>query len=168
LAERLPGVPVHSVEVDARSHGYAQAALRRYANARLHLGDSRALLERVTATSDHATQRGFFYLDAHWLEDLPLAQEVAIILARSTDPVIVIDDFAVPGDPGYGFDDYGPGSRLDETFVKSSLDRYEATILYPSAPSEHETGARRGCCVIAKNGATVAKLTALPHLRRGS
>ena len=36
-----------------------------------------------------------------------------IILAECADPVIMIDDFRVPFDPGYEWDDYGPGNRVD-------------------------------------------------------
>jgi hypothetical protein len=43
----------------------------------------------------------FFYLDAHWNEDLPLAEEIDLIFSRSPCAVVMIDDFEVPGDPGF-------------------------------------------------------------------
>ena len=38
-----------------------------------------------------------FYLDAHWLEHLPLREEVELITANFPRAVIVIDDFEVRG-----------------------------------------------------------------------
>jgi hypothetical protein len=54
----------------------------------------------------------FFHLDAHWEGDLPLQEEIEIILGRFPNFLIMIDDFRVPGDSGYGFDDYGRGKML--------------------------------------------------------
>ena len=53
-----------------------------------------------------------YYLDAHWQENLPLQEEIKLILAYGQPAAIMIDDFAVPGDPDYGYDDYGPGKTL--------------------------------------------------------
>ena len=41
-------------------------------------------------------------------------------------------------------------------------------VLYPSTPSVHETGARRGCVVLAKNTALALALTSLPLLREAA
>jgi hypothetical protein len=59
----------------------------------------------------------------------------------------VIDDFEVPGDPGYGFDDYGPGRCLTAAILPEEV-MAGRSALYPSVPSAEETGARRGCVVI--------------------
>ena len=53
-----------------------------------------------------------FYLDAHWNDHLPLREEVELALKHFAKAVLIIDDFAVPDDPGYAFDDYGPGKAL--------------------------------------------------------
>jgi hypothetical protein len=60
----------------------------------------------------------------------------------------MIDDFQVPGDGGYRYDDYGPGKALTEEYLPTSeLEGW--TLLYPTASSADEAGARRGCCVLA-------------------
>ncbi|MGH7488291.1 MAG: hypothetical protein ACREMY_22235, partial [bacterium] len=60
--------------------------------------------------------------------------------------VLMIDDFQVPGDPGYSFDDYGPGKALTSEYLPE-LNGWG--LFYPCAPSSSETGARRGCAVLA-------------------
>ena len=64
-----------------------------------------------------------FYLDAHWGKRLPLADEMRVVAGAFPRCVIAIDDFMVPDDPGYAFDDYGPGKRLDLDYVKRSGSR---------------------------------------------
>ncbi len=67
--------------------------------------------------------------------------------------MVVIDDFRVPDDEGYRFDDYGPGKALTWDYVGPIAERYGATAAYPATPSAEETGARRGCVVLARAGA---------------
>jgi hypothetical protein len=43
---------------------------------------------------------------------LPLVDEIALAFRHWPEAVVMIDDFAVPGDPGYGFDVYGAGQAL--------------------------------------------------------
>ena len=105
-------------------------------------------------------RRVFFYLDAHWA--LPLREEVQIISDTWSDIVILIDDFQVPDDPGYGFDDYGEGLRLTAEYLpEATWSRYAA--LYPVASSRVETGKKRGCIVLVSKGleALVPRLTRL-------
>jgi hypothetical protein len=54
----------------------------------------------------------FFYLDAHWSEDLPLADETEFIIRNLNTFTIMIDDFEVPRDSGFAYNDYGPGKHL--------------------------------------------------------
>ena len=42
-----------------------------------------------------------------------MREEVELAIANFSKAVLMIDDFNVPDDPGYRFDDYGPGKRLD-------------------------------------------------------
>jgi hypothetical protein len=91
----------------------------------------------------------FFYLDAHWYEDLPLADELNLIRDGWTNWVAMVDDFAVPGDQGYGFDDYGPGRRLSIEYLPGRVTE-TAGIFWPRGSSEAETGARRGTLIVAQ------------------
>ena len=90
----------------------------------------------------------FAYLDAHWGPDLPLREELEIIAAHWKRAVVMVDDFEVPGDSGYGFDDYGDGAALTESYLRRAAALGSWTVRYPVAPSTVETGSRRGCCVL--------------------
>ncbi len=80
---------------------------------------------------------------------LPLWEELAVVFAHAPDAVVLVDDFAVRGDPGYGYDDYGPGQVLDAAHLGADVpDGFDCW--YPALPSAVETGARRGCVVIAR------------------
>ena len=109
------------------------------------LGDSLKLLhERAAAGGgDRLT---FFYLDAHWGERLPLAEEVSFILKTWREALICIDDFRVDDDPGYRFDSHG-GVPLSLDYLAPVL-RGGPTVFAPAARSETETGARTGSVYI--------------------
>ncbi len=146
------GVLVVTVESNARNYGFARARLRRFRNVQLRFGDSRSELRRAIEEHPIAFKGRplFAYLDAHWNEDLPLAEEVENIFSAYPNAVVMIDDFCVPNDPGYGYDDYGPGKALDRQYLASAARRHDLTMLYPALPSAEETGSRRGCVVLAK------------------
>jgi hypothetical protein len=92
----------------------------------------------------------FAYLDAHWNADLPLAEELEIIFSRRPEAVVMVDDFEVPGDVGYSYDDYGPNKALDADYIAPVVARHYLERFYPSTPSEAETGMKRGCVVLSK------------------
>jgi hypothetical protein len=144
------GLPVYTVEGHARNYGFARRHLLHYKNVVMFKSDSRVGLRRIleTALREKLQDSLFFYLDAHWNDDLPLAQELNIILSACVRPVVMIDDFQVPGDAGYAFDDYGGTNVLKAEYIASSVERYGLSRLYPSAPSERETGAKRGSVVL--------------------
>jgi hypothetical protein len=142
-------VPVHSSESVARYHHAARRMLRNVPSVRLHLGDSRAFLREMASDPAVTSQPTFFYLDAHWYQDLPLADEIEIICGAWTDFVALIDDFEVPGDPGYVCDDYGPGKRLDTRYLAPQLERHELGLFFPVARAADESGSRVGYAVVA-------------------
>lgn len=59
----------------------------------------------------------------------------------------MIDDFQVPGDEGYSYDDYGPGKRLCLDYLQP-LSQFKLTAFFPTLPSREETGGKRGCVVL--------------------
>jgi predicted O-methyltransferase YrrM len=162
------GLPVYTIEGNPRNYGFARARLWRKPNVRLYHGDSRIELRKLldgplkslTGTSL------FFYLDAHWNDDLPLADEIAIIFGRSSNAVVMIDDFEVPGDPGFGYDDYGPEKALNAKYVAPLAETHDLAIFYPSVPSQEETGRRRGCAVLCKSVSLGGTMQGIPLLRR--
>lgn len=128
---------------------YYRAALKRLRdNHLIHavLADSPAFLRQLAQDPTVPKQNAVFYLDAHWDANLPLREEIGIIGESWIDPWILIDDFKVPGDDGYGYDDYGPGAALTLDYLESAS---WWCALVPTLPSEDETGARRGCVLLA-------------------
>ena len=107
-----------------------------------------------------------FYLDAHWNADLPLVEEVDLIFGACPSAAVMIDDFEVPGDAGYGFDSYGPGLTLNASYVAAAVRERGLATFYPSTPSAAETGMSRGCAVLCKNAVLAETLRAIPLLRR--
>ena len=140
-------VPVWSCEVEEIYLIQARRRLAGIGSVILEHADSRAFLRRVVSLL-RTDGPSFFYLDAHWKDDLPLREEIGIIFAAQPRAVVMIDDFRIPDDLGYAWDDYGPGVRVDATALAGALPD-GAALYVPALPSADETGARRGCCVVA-------------------
>lgn len=147
------GVPVVSIEGTRRYYGFAEARLRRLPNVTLRLGDSREELRNLFRElgAAEASGRLFAYLDAHWFADLPLREELDFIFAWDRDAIVMIDDFRVPDDAGYGYDDYGPGAALNSELIDPAVNRFQLATLYPLLASGEESGMRRGCAVLASD-----------------
>ncbi len=161
FADHFAG-PIFSCEVDRMYLIQAQHRLGRFSNVSLFHADLREFLrERIAALAPGS--RVLFYLDAHWRDDLPLVEELGIITGSDLRWVAMIDDFKVPFDGGYSYDDYGPGKALKLDLLSSLKDR--STIFFPRLHSSEETGAARGTCVLA--GDLVENLLACSLLRGG-
>jgi len=145
LAVNSGGAAVYTFEINTRSFELAKRRLRAIPNIHMDNTDSRKALSTIDLPSNGCT---FFYLDAHWMEDLPLTEETELIARKLQDFVIMIDDFQVPNDPGYGYDDYGPGKRLSlRDFPFDSDPRF--VPYFPARHSTEESGGRRGCIILA-------------------
>ena len=158
------GQPVYTVELNPRWAHFSR--LRFGQNDHVHLAemDSAAFLKSLATNARITESRVMFYLDAHWNDRLPLAEELQIIASNFPSSVVMIDDFQVPDDPGYGFDDYGPGKRLDVDYVvRSGVAEFD--FFFPALPGSEETGARRGCVVLTHNPGMAARLRRVPLLR---
>jgi predicted O-methyltransferase YrrM len=140
---QVSGLPTFSVELLPRFFRFAGWRCGQDPSVHLTLGDSRAFLRDLAAGA--AGRTTLFYLDAHWQPDVPRFEELEIIAAGWPRAVVIVDDFAVPDDPGYGFTSYdGTALTLDYLPALPGWARY-----YPAARSGSETGARRGCLVLA-------------------
>jgi hypothetical protein len=174
-------LPVFSIELHPRNYGFARARFWRKRNVKLFCDDSRTGLRKLF-DGPLAAQSGltvFFYLDAHWNDDLPLADEVDIIFSQCPRAVVMIDDFEVPSDAGYGFDDYGPGKALVSGYIRPAISAHHLQAFYPSTPSAADYPStlmaaaglavpgrlRRGCIVLAKKACHGRVLTSIPLLR---
>jgi hypothetical protein len=161
------GLPVFTVEGHPRQYGFARTRLRSRRNVRALLGDSRAVLKALFAGVLQPLRNDvlFCYLDAHWNEDLPLAEELEIVFTHCPRAVVMIDDFKVPFDAGYRYDDYGPGKALTPEYIAPALRAHGLAALYPSTPAAQETGMKRGTVVLAKAREHGGALRSLALLR---
>jgi len=155
--QSVSGLPVYSSEVHGRPFAYAFLRFLGNLHIRVFWNDSRAILKNLSRLESLKDARPFLYLDAHWNEDCPLAEEINLAFATWPQSVVMVDDFKVPNDEGYGFDSYGPGRSLALDYLGREL-RLEAAAFFPALPSSQETGSRRGCVVLANDGEIVARL----------
>lgn len=139
------GVHVFTVELYPSYFFAARIRLRRSTGVTLILGES---TEMFSLLSSH--QQGprcpLVYLDAHWGPRLPLAEELARVWRLWDTAIVVIDDFQVPGDSGFGYDVYPDGAiALDSLRFPSDVRAY-----FPSHHSTSESGLRRGTCYLSR------------------
>jgi hypothetical protein len=144
-------LPVYSCESNPAFFAIANRELAQSSSIELFFGDSRLFLKNLISQGVHR-RRSFFYLDAHWNQDLPLMTEIEIIVRNWDEFVLMVDDFQVPHDDGYGFDDYGPGKRFTLQEFEPAFQRNGLVCFFPTAASAQETGQRRGCVVLTKRG----------------
>ncbi len=158
------GLPALACEVDPRHAAFTEARLRSRTNVTVYHSNSIDLLERLAKQGTDLSLPTLFYLDAHGKGNLPLAREIVSIAANFAQPVILIDDFQVPGDPGYAFDDYGPGERLDVDYLLAT--KVPLSIYFPFMPSSRETGDRRGSATVTSSPEMTQVLDHIGSLRR--
>lgn len=158
------GLPIKSAEYDERNFGYCQFRFLLNKDVSIYQGDSRQFLRSLTGDKSIKNEMIFFYLDAHWNEDLPLAEELDIIFSHWDNMVIMIDDFKVP-DTGYNYDDYGKGKALTLEYLKKTryADKYQ--IFFPAKDETHETSVKRGCVVLTGNQEIAKQLSQMQTLR---
>lgn len=163
MARRVD-IPIHTIEIDQSRTETAGEYLSEYPNVRQYRGDSRNVLADLLDNGTLPARDVFAYLDAHWLDHLPLIDELTALLDKTSDFVAIVDDFRVPDDPEYGYDRYGDNGTLEADLLAPLASRF-AGAFYPAMPARHETGARRGCIVLTDSETLAAKLGSLAELR---
>jgi len=158
------GIPIMSVEYDLRIYGYASTRFALNSAIATFKNDSRTFLKSLSSDASVAKKDVFFYLDAHWSDDLPLAEELKIIFSKWENPVIMIDDFKVPG-TGYEYDDYGEGKALTLEYVRNALGDLDISVFFPAVDETKETGFRRGCVVLCNDSSLTNALSRCETLR---
>ena len=156
-------IPIYSVESEPRFFHYATWNLNRFKNVRVFNADSREFLAVLVKDDSVPKSDVFVYLDAHWNEDLPLFEEVKLIGENWDDVVIMIDDFEVPDDGDYKFDDYGSGKKLSLDYLGDELLSNWA-VFFPSGRGADDSGIKRGCVVLASKSLQ-SKVDGIPSLR---
>jgi predicted O-methyltransferase YrrM len=163
---KMAGLPVYTCELVKPYYSVAKMRLQEIAAMQslyFHQQDSRSFLKELAST-ELSQKKVFIYLDAHWYEDLPLREELELIGKTWKESVIMIDDFQVPGDPGYGYDNYGIGKKLTLDLILDLLHTLDLVPFFPALSSEQETGAKRGCIVLTRKGKLAETLSHIPSL----
>jgi hypothetical protein len=162
---RVSGLTVHSVELDPRLFGFARARFLWNRRIKCACGDSRPFLRHVLDTAASKNKVIFAYLDAHWNNDLPLKDEIEIIFSCCIQAVVMIDDFQIPDDDGYAYDHYGRDLSLDVNYL-GQIKSPPLQVFFPACCSTQETGARRGCAVLAARDGLAPVLSKAKTLRQ--
>lgn len=145
-------IPVFSTESNPLLHALAKMRLKNFTNIKLELLDSRQFFKKYANNSEITKSSIFIYLDAHSHDNLPLYEEVELIAQNWDKFVIMVDDFKVPFDKGYGYANYGKGKILSIEYLHGLFKQYNLLPFFPSKPSSEESGPKTGCVVLAKSG----------------
>jgi predicted O-methyltransferase YrrM len=161
------GLPVYTIEGHPRNCGFARARLWQRRNVTVRSGDSRAELQALFEGPLRSRKHEmiFAYLDAHWYDDLPLAEELDVIYRLCSNAIVMVDDFEVPGDSGFGYDDYGNDKALTVAYLLPAIKLHKLKLFYPAYSSAQESGARRGCVILCNNAQNKQALSAITLLR---
>ncbi len=160
-------LPIHSCESDRRFYLMAKKRLAEFKNIHFVHGDSRQFLKALSR--DVMPERSvFFYLDAHWNEDLPLREELKVISRTWERFVVMIDDFKVPNDDGYGYDHYRKKRMLSLELISDLIKKDGLDPFFPAFPSEDETGIKRGCVILTRSRTFGGKISELTSLKKAT
>lgn len=143
--------PTHTIEIDPLSAKKSfDRHQKNFSNLNINniLGDSSEEIGKVLKKLDASDQVVLAYLDAHWLDIIPTNKELDSLVCWGGRFVAIIDDFYVPWDSGYGFDQYGD-VVIGETLVPKSSG---VRIFASSVESRLETGAKCGTGYVFSEG----------------
>jgi hypothetical protein len=157
-------IPVLSAEIRPRYALFAQLRLRHRPNVQIECLDSISALRRWSEIFEITSKRTLFYLDAHWEHHLPLRHELELIHSKFGSGIVIVDDFKVPLDADYEFDDYGPGEVLEMDYI-AKCNIGQASAFFPNVKGKWEAGRKRGCVVLTSDEGLAARCKALPLLR---
>ena len=135
----MSGLPVYTTEVNPRFFSYAKSRLRRHAGISLSNMDSREFLAKLIRERALEGQSAFFY--------------------------VMVDDFKVPWDDFYGYDDYGDGKSLDLGYLGPAIEKYGLSAFFPVLSGDRETGVPRGCVILSRSPETTMLLGEMTTLR---
>lgn len=156
------GKKVISIEKSKPLFYLAKKKLENFKNIHLILNDSKNIKNILNQNEIDKESQVFFYLDAHSENDYPLLEELEFITSNYKKNLILIDDFQVPDDDGYGFDSFN-GRKLNLKLISKSL-MGKNFIYFPIISSDIETGRLRGYVLITNNEDIKKKLDEINEL----
>jgi len=135
---------VITIEANEQYFNSAKDNIAGINNIEQHLGSSVHVLPLVIPA---ANGKLLFFLDAHWGDNNPLLQELAIIALAGLKPVIAIHDFKVPNHPELGFDTYN-GQDYEWSWIQSAIEAIYGPDGYNHYYNTDARGAKRGVVFI--------------------
>jgi len=108
IAKNFPQMACYSCEPDLEAFRFARDKTQSFANVQVYHEPSPEFLFSLTDRNAGLSQRAsLFWLDSHgygfrW----PLKEEVSFITRTFPRACVFIDDFKVPGQPQFSFDEY--------------------------------------------------------------
>jgi len=162
------GLPVFALESNLHACGYSRIRFWWRRNVRFLTSDICPTLKTLL-TGPLWGRNGaspFFYLHTQYEVDLPLAEVIDIIFCHCRNAILMIDGFEVPDDSGYGFVNLASGKALGAAFIRPVASAHDLAAFYPSAPSQSESGGKRGCVVLADAAIHGEQLSSLLLLRK--
>lgn len=156
------GKKVFSIEKSRVLFYLAKKKLKNFRNIHLILNDSKNIKKILNQYEIDKESKVFFYLDAHSENDYPILEELEFITSNYQNNLIIIDDFQVPNDDGYGFDSFN-GRKLNLKLISKSLIGKNFTY-FPKISSSIETGRLRGYVLVTNNDDIKKKLDSINEL----
>lgn len=146
FAEMVPAV--FTIESNAAYYNQAKEYITSSGrdNITQFFGSSALTLPMVIVEAS-VFENKLFFLDAHWGENNPLLQELAVIAKAGLKPVIVIHDFKVPECPELGFDSYN-GQDYTWDWIAPAVEAIYGSDGYSYFYNKEATGAKRGVIFI--------------------
>ena len=134
-------IPTYSVEINEKFYLIAKSRFLDNKNLILNHGDSVSFLKSL----DKSQKKAFIYLDAHWYNDLPLNEEL-IYIEQFESAIVLIDDFKIPNDSRWKYDNYGKTDlRIENVNISSKYKKF-----FPNYSPKEDGGFMTGCLVLGK------------------
>lgn len=161
-------LPVYSSEINPNIFALARMRLKNISGIHLYRSDSREFIKELSVNPEMVRNEVFFYLDAHWEKDCPLVEEIELIASRWEKYVIMVDDFQVPDDDGYGYDRHGAFRKMSISLIRSTMRNHRLSAFFPNIPSAEESvqPKPRGCVILTRDNEYASPLDTIPLLKR--
>ena len=135
IAEMFPNKIIYTGEINKENYQRALKKLGKYKNVKVFNDNSPDFLRKLFDNKVIGNMP-LFFLDAHWLNNWPLEEEIDIIGKRAVSAVIFIDDFKVPNNPEFKFDFYGSKICSLELIIPKFNKKKRYNILFPKYTHE--------------------------------
>jgi hypothetical protein len=130
VARNFPRVHCLSCEPDLQAYQVAGANVASFPNVELFNETSQQFIDRLNLRKQIFDRQCVFWLDAHGFGfEWPLRAEIEFITHRFESGYILIDDFLVPGQNQFKYDEY-KGQTCSFEFIKNAIKENLQYVLY--------------------------------------